>query len=572
MTLRSTTYRRPAALLILAIPAGLLAGCGGSGDGGSSEEPAVSKSTAAPVWFEEVGLAAGLDFEHSYATERRYWMPEAVGSGLAFVDVDEDGDQDLYAVQGGDLESETGMGNRFYANQGDGTFIDDTERTGLGDKSYGMGVACGDYDGDGKVDIYVTNVGPNTLYRNRGDGTFDDVTEATDAGSHEALWGTSTAFFDYDRDGDLDIYVANYLIWSAQTEVKCDSTYAKPDYCSPRNYNTPSMDTLLRNEGGETFTDVSIEAGIQNGKVFGNGLGVAPGDFDGNGYCDIYVANDLTENRLWANQGDGTFVEDGLVAGCAVNIDGVQEAGMGVIAHDFQHDGDLDLFLTHLRTQTNTFYLNQGKGMFVDATTTLGLAAPSLEFTGFGVGFADFDQDAIDDLFIANGRVTVGSKAYDPDDIYAEPNQILRGLEDDSFEEIPDCGLATPVYGNTRGAAFGDYDNDGDVDIACLDNGSRIKLLRNVASRGHWMLLRALKASGADDHGAMIRVGEGEKAIWRQVQPCFSFCSSNDVRVHVGLGDDASPRKVMVRWSDGTEQEFGPLEVDRLHELERRAN
>ena len=562
MTHRATLLTGSAILGLLG-----LAACGGDG---SKDVPDTKGTVRTPsaIWFEEVGTSAGLAFEHSYATERRFWMPEAVGSGIAFVDADEDGFQDLYAIQAGDLQETTSHANVFFHNAGNGTFEDTTDHVGLGDRGYGMGVACGDFSGDGKVDIYVTNVGPNTLYRNKGDGTFADVTEET--GTGDALWGTSTAFLDYDRDGDLDLFVTNYLFWRAENEIACNSTYAQIDYCSPRNYNTPTQDLLLRNENGQTFKDVSVEAGFRNGKVFGNGLGVAPADFDGNGYVDIYIANDLTANRLWNNQGDGTFLEDALLAGCAVNIDGVQEAGMGVIAHDFQNDGDFDLFMTHLRGQTNTFYLNHGGGSFVDSTTTLGLATPSREYTGFGVGFGDFDQDGIDDLFIANGRVTAGMPSYNPDDIYAEPNQVLRGIAGDSFQEVPDCGLETPVYGNTRGAAFGDYDNDGDVDIACLDNGSRLKLLRNVAKTGNWMQIRALKASEADDLGAVVRVGEPDQAIWRQVQPCFSFCSSNDIRAHFGLGKRTAPQPVMVRWSDGVEQEFAGLEVNRLHVLKRK--
>jgi hypothetical protein len=452
-----------------------------------------------------------------------------------------------------------------FHNKGNGHFEDITEASGAGDRGYGMGVACGDYSGDGYVDMFVTNVGANALYRNVGDRTFENVTATT--GTGDPLWGTSAAFLDYDNDGDLDIFTTNYLFWTSTSEIDCNSAYSERDYCSPRNYATPTQDLLLRNEDGASFKNVSVESGIAS-KVFGNGLGVAPGDFDRNGFVDIYVANDLLPNRLWNNQGDGTFIEDALLAGCAVNMNGVAEAGMGVVAHDLHQDGDLDLFMTHLRGQSNTFYLNN-KGSFIDYTTSLGLAAPSLQYTGFGVGFADFDQDGRDDIFVANGRVTAGTPSYDPNDIYAEPNQVLRNLSDETFEEIPDCGLATPLYGNTRGAAFGDFDNDGDIDVVCLDNGSRLKLLCNVASEGHWMQIRAINKAGNDDYGAMIRVGEGEHVTWRQVQPAYSFCSSNDVRAHFGLGTRSGPQKAFIRWADGTEQEFPGLEVDRVHVLRR---
>jgi len=512
------------------------------------------------AWFEDV--ECGLDFEHSYADERRYWMPETVGSGLAFLDVDGDGFLDLYAVQSGDLKSGGGS-NRLFRNGTEGTFEDVTEIFGVGDRGYGMGCACADYDGDGDVDLYVTNLGANVLFQNAG-GSFTDTTKST--GTGHTGWGTSTAFLDYDRDGDLDLFVTNYLNWAESREIDCSTTYSALDYCSPKNYNAPAQDVLYRNEGGTRFTDVTEAAGVV---TFGNGLGVVPGDFDNNGFVDIYVANDLMPNRLWSNQGDGTFRDDALIAGCAVNMNGVAEAGMGVVAHDFQDDGDLDLFMTHLNAQSNTFYLNE-EGSFVDETIALGLSSPSLQYTGFGVGFADFDRDGRDDIFIANGRVAAGTPTFDPLDIYAEPNLLFRGLDGAGFEEVSHCGLRKPVVGNTRGAAFGDVDNDGDIDVALLENGSRLKLLRNVyPSTGSWILIRALERSGGVAIGARVGVGEPGKERWRQIQPGYSYCSSNDPRAHFGLGAEKGTIGVRIQWADGQMQDYGSLALNAIHSLRR---
>jgi len=533
----------------------------------ASTSPSPSRETApafeAPevIWFEEVDL--GIDFTHRYADERRFWMPETVGAGLAFLDVNGDGHLDLYAVQSGDAEKGGGF-NSHFQNDGKGGFADVTARQGGGDPGYGMGCAAADYDGDGDTDLYVTNLGPNVLFRNEG-GRLDDVGSQSST-NHEG-WGTSTAFLDYDSDGDLDLFVTNYLNWNASREIECSTIYSSIDYCSPKNYNAPAQDVLYRNEGGVRFTEATRDAGINS---FGNGLGVATGDFDGNGHVDIYVANDLMANHLWANQGNGKFVDDALIAGCAVNMNGVAEAGMGVVAHDFQDDGDLDLFMTHLNAQSNTFYVNED-GSFSDETIELGLAAPSLQFTGFGVGFAYFYNDGLDDLFVANGRVAAGRPFFDPGDVYAEPNLLLRGVDGGRFEEVAGCGLASPAYGNTRGAAFGDYDSDGDVDVALLENGAPLRLLANVRnSDHHWIQVRVLERNESDAVGARVAFGSLEKPRWRYVQPGYSYCSSNDPAVHLGLGRDAGAITVRVHWADGEITNFGELEADRRHVVQRQ--
>jgi hypothetical protein len=551
------------AVRCLACASLLLAGCGGG-------EPPSGKAVApaaAQAWFKEVAERAGICFEHVAARERRFWFPEIMGSGLGFADVDGDGFLDLYAVQGGDLAGEPAAqpSDRLFKNRADGTFEDATEASGLGERRYGMGCAFGDCDDDGDVELYVTNVGPNVLYRNAGDGTFADV--SAQARVADARWSTSAAFFDYEMDGDLDVYVCNYVNWSSQREIACSSAYAPKDYCSPNNYNAPATDLLYRNDGALRFTDVSERAGLL--RAFGNGLGVTCGDFDADGRTDVFVANDQMPNQLWIAREDGTFVERALLAGCAVDQEGRARAGMGVFALDHQDDGDLDLFVTNLRSETNIFYLNEG-GLFSEHAAALGLAAPSRPYTGFGLGFADFDHDGRRDLYVANGRVTFGRPLHRPDDPFAEPNQLYRGTPAGGFEEVPRGGLPASLVANSRGLALGDYDNDGDVDVAILDSGARLELLENLAgARGHWLALRVLGARGRDELGALVSVGSGASLQRRTVQAAYSYCSSNDPRVHFGLGADGAPQVVEVDWLDGSRERFGPLGVDEIHHLRK---
>jgi hypothetical protein len=518
------------------------------------------------AWFEEVAAASGLDWSHVSGARGDFWFPEIMGGGVAFLDYDGDGLLDIYLVQSGHLDpgkDDAGeplpnpLGNKLYRNTGDG-FVDVTEAAGVGDTGYGMGVACADYDRDGDVDIYVTNVGQNVLYRNDGDGTFTDV--STQMKVADPRWGTSAAFVDIDGDYDLDLYVVNNLTWSPNTETPCYSYETKRDYCSPENYNAASPDVLFRLGARLGFQDVTTTSGVNI--AWGNGLGLVVADYDMDGDVDIYVANDATPNVLWQNDGKGHFENVGLLAGCAVNGNGTPEAGMGVQFFDMDMDGDLDLFMTHLRRESNTFYRNRG-GRFSDKTHMTGMAQAGLEYTGFGMAFHDFDLDGQLDLYVVNGAVQAWPEnmAY-AEDRYAEPNQLFRGLGGSKFEEVAGGGTPEPLIGTSRGAAFGDYDNDGDVDVCYVDRDARVKLLRNSAD-GHagWVRFQVLDKRGRTAHAALVGVEAGGRKLYRLADPAYSYCSSNDARVHFGLGVlDGAPvtqvDSVDVRWANGKLETF----------------
>lgn len=529
-------------------------------------EPAETPTAGTPL-FREVASERHLDFTHCAASERRYWFPEIMGGGVALLDFDRDGLLDVYCVQSGDLAAspmDAAGTNRLYRNTG-GQFEDVTENAGVGDRGYGMGVAVGDIDADGFQDLYVTNVGPDILYRNRGDGTFEDATIR--AGLGDESWGTSAGFFDADSDGDLDLFVANYVQWSTRREVACRTNSGEDDYCSPNAYSSPSPDALYVNDGTGRFRDCSRASGIA--AVTGNGLGVCFGDVNGDGRTDIYVANDLTPNRMWINRGveDGIprFSEEGLVRGCALSLHGAAQAGMGVTFVDLQHDGAPDLFVTNLRNETNSCYLNED-GWFRDRTTSVGLGGPSLPMTGFGTGFGDFDLDGRLDLYVANGGVT--KSRNDLAHPYDQLNQVFLG-DGERFEEfLPRGGTNSPLPGNSRGCAIGDLDGDGDLDVVVVENGGPVRLLENQAPPGHWLQLDVFERDDVMAIGAVVEL-RTDPGQTRTVTTASSYCTGSPARLHFGL-TGPEPLELTVRFADGTLQAFGPLEPGRTHALRRR--
>ena len=522
-------------------------------------------------FFTDVTAEVGLDFFHEPGDEGTYVFPEIMGSGAAFLDYDNDGDLDIYLIQGGGLpEPKAGprKPNQLFKQGADGTFTDVTTESGLGDRGYGTGVAVGDIDNDGFVDVYVANVGADALYRNEG-GRFTNITER--AGIQGEAYSASAVFCDYDRDGFLDLYVTHYVSYDPARE--CLAPDGKPDYCSPQSYSGAS-DALYRNDGDGTFTDVSARAGI--GEVAAPGLGVVCSDFNHDGWPDFYVANDGTANQLWENQGNGTFVDQAFFNGVALNGMGQAEAGMGVAVGDADSDGDLDLFVTNLKDQTNTLYLNEGEFGFSDGTDASGLAAVSLHRTGFGTGFFDFDHDGDLDIAVVNGRVyreppVEGARVSPFWKSYAEPNLLMENDGTGRFRDVSDlAGSFGTEVEVSRALAFGDFDNDGDLDLLLTNTAGPARLFRNDApKRGSWLEVRALDVARRDAHGAEITVIAAGREYVRVANPGFSYLSSNDPRAHFGIAGAGKAESIRVRWPDGTLEDFPGVALNRSIVVEK---
>lgn len=566
---RSLHFFRVASIAVMLLV--ILSGCTPSTEDSSRIDASTpTDSTLAEPWFDEVSESAGVQFRYETGFAGRHLMPEIKGGGVGLLDYDGDGLLDIFCVQAGSLHpGQTNRpGHRLFRNLGNWRFEDVTDIAGVaGDGRYGMGVACADYDGDGLVDIHVTHVQGSLLYRNNGDGTFTDVTR--EAGLTNASWGVGSAFFDMDNNGHLDLVIANYLRWSIQTETDCFSLGSLPDYCSPLSYNAPAVDSLYRNRGDGTFEDITLIAGL--GHAYGNGLGVVCADFDRDGLPDIYIANDASPNQLWINQGNGSFVDEAMLRGCAVNALGMSSAGMGVSSTDLDDNGWRDLYITHMVGEANRLFLNQN-GLFTDVTLPQGPTLMSWPYTSFGLGFFDFDNDGQLDLYVANGRVRLAANNPDPNDPYAESNNLLRGLGQLQFHSILNAGTAQPLIAASRGAAFGDLDNDGSIDVVIVNRDGPIHILRNrVGQNGNWINLRLLDTVGRDAIGAEVTIEAGGR-IWRRaVAPHESYGSSNDPRIHCGLGAASQVDRVLVRWPDGEEQTVGPFEPNQFHILRRQA-
>ncbi|HEX7086056.1 MAG TPA: CRTAC1 family protein [Vicinamibacterales bacterium] len=518
---------------------------------------------AAPAIFEEVAARVGLDFVYDNGAGGEHYILEVMGAGGALVDYDNDGDLDVFLLQGQPLvpgAPPSGKTHRLYRNElvpsGALRFTDVTAGSGLGVKGYGMGVAAGDYDNDGDLDLYVTAFGRNTLFRNNnGDGTFTDVTDA--AGVHDDRWSTSAAFVDYDRDGYLDLFVANYLDFTVAGNKQCFDPAGTPDYCSPNAYE-PVGDRLFRNLGNGRFEDVTESAGIA--RADGAGLGVSIGDYNGDGWLDIYVANDATPNQLWLNERDGTFVDDGPLSGSALNAAGNPEGSMGIASGDYDADGDEDLFVTNIIGETFVLYRNDGSGSFDDVRVMAGLAAPTAPFTGFGVDWFDYDNDGWLDLFITNGAVNIVEKLRGDPVPYRMPDLLFRNVGDGRFEDVSkQAGPALARLEVGRGAAFGDIDNDGDIDVLVNKNDGPVRLLLNqVGNQASWLQLD-LRQPGNNRFavGALVTVERpGLPPLKRRVRSDGSYLVAQDTRVHFGLGTHTGPVAVIVHWPDGAAERW----------------
>ena len=524
-----------------------------------------AEETGGKPWFEEVSEERGLVFRYESGHEGAYLFPEIIGGGAALVDLDSDGDLDAYCVQGGRVGGDPAgrPGNQLFANDGNGHFADRSAKSGAEDRGYGMGCAAGDADGDGRVDLYVTNLDTNALLRNAGRLRFLDDTSRS--GTGDAGWSTSAAFLDHDADGDLDLFATNYVYWSEADEIACEVGADGPDYCSPKSYGLPAPDTLYQNLGDGRFEDISASAGIRT--AFGNGLGVVCADLDRDGRVDVFVANDGLDNQLWRNLGDGTFRDEALVRGVAVDQDGAPKAGMGVALADLDEDGDHDVLVVNFGKESDSLYRNDGD-YFSDRTPALGLAAASRAFTRFGCGFADFDNDGRLDLFEVAGRV-IRPESIGPGDPYAERNVLLRGTDSGFVEVRPWGGTIPTLVATSRAAAFGDVDGDGGVDVLVINRDAPSHLLRSVTRGGHWIRLEVVETSGRAALGARVEIAAGARRQVREVHSAYSYCAANDPTLHLGLGAATRVDTVHVRWVDGTSDSFGPFEVDRTVRLHR---
>ncbi len=547
---------------------------------------------AQPDPFVDVTKETGLDFVHFNGMAGRFYYPEVVGSGGALLDFDSDGDLDLFLVQGRmlgpDLDAQDAifpprsgdLTDRLYRNDleilPDGSrrlrWVDVTASSGIQGDGYGMGAAVGDIDNDGDPDLFVSNLEADRLWRNDG-GVFVD--RSADLGDTGSQWSTSAAFVDIDSDGLLDLMVAHYLEWSYGRHQSCVTERGEDDYCAPTAF-APTVDLLLRNVGGGRFADVTEELGLAG--VRGNGLGVKTADFNGDGRMDLYVANDLTGNHLWIQQADGSFRDEALLAGAALNEQGMAESSMGVDAGDFDGDGDEDLFMTHYNRETNTVYLNDGQGFFQDVSESSGLAAPSWIYTSWGTAWIDFDMDSRLDLLVVNGAVTQPAgvdRSRDPFPL-GERNQLFRNLGGGRFGDVSDsAGEAFRVAEVSRGALFGDLDNDGDTDVVVTNNSGPARvLLAQTGSQRPWVGLR-LVDHGRDALGARVGVTVGATTIWRRVRTDGSYAGSNDPRVLVALGEageGVSEVSVVVEWLGGASQVFEAVPVGGYSVLHRRAD
>jgi len=529
--------------------------------------------------FVESAASTGLKFSHVNGAAGQYYLPEIMGAGVALFDYDNDGDLDVFLVQGGTIGATAARAaptSRLFRNDltvaADGTrtlrFTDVTETAGVGLRGYGMGAAVGDYDNDGYQDLLVTSFGSVTLFHNNGNGTFTDVTRQ--AGVSDSGWSTSAAFFDYDRDGHLDLFVAHYVDFTTAANKLCNDPAGARDYCSPRAYH-PVPARLFHNDGHGHFVDVTAAAGIT--KAYGAGLGVAVGDYNGDGWLDLYVANDGTANQLWINRHDGTFVDEGLLSGAALSPTGTPEGSMGIASGDYDLDGDEDLFVTNIVRETSVLYVNDGRGNFEDARARSGLAALTAAFTGFGTDWIDYDNDGWPDLFVANGAVNIVEALRGQPSPYRMRNQLLHNTGARRFEETSAAGgPAFSVAEIGRGAAFGDIDNDGDVDIVVTNNNGPVRLLLNqIGARNHWLQIRLEQGPG-NRFGIGSWVGverAGRPTLWRRVRTDGSYLSASDVRLHFGLGPSPDVGAAVVQWPDGERERWTAIRGDRLVTLRR---
>jgi len=514
--------------------------------------------------FTDITEKAGITFKHVYSPEKKY-IVESMSGGVALFDYDNDGYLDIYFVNSLTVDlakSHQKTRSALYHNNGDGTFTDVTDKAGVGDIGFGMGVAVGDYNNDGFDDLYVTCLGPNHLFKNNGNGTFTDVT--TKAGVGDPRWSTGAAFVDYDNDGKLDLFVSNYVDFDLNHlpefgQGRTCQFKGVPVQCGPRGL-PGAGDSLYHNNGDGTFTDVSRKAGVSDGNGY-YGMGVICSDFDEDGFVDIFVANDSTPNFFYHNNGDGTFKEIGFVSGTAVNESGSEQGSMGVTLGDYDHDGKLDLFITNFDDEYNTLYHNDGHNSFTDVSYAAKVAEVSLPYVGWGTKFFDYDNDGWVDLFVANGHV------YPQRDHYRQREFLFHNNRNGTFSEVAnEVGSTLMEERVGRGAAFGDIDNDGDVDVVINNLDGSPQLLRNDGGNANnSVLIKTIGVkSNRDGIGARVKVVSGDLAQIDEVRSGGSYLSQNDLRLHFGLEQRTKIDLIEVRWPSGVIDKITNLSANKI--------
>ena len=524
------------------------------------------------VAFVDVTKAAGINFTSFSSPEKKY-IVESMGGGVALFDFDGDGRLDIYLVNSYTVDAALAKRPRppaaLYRNLGNGTFEEVAGKAGVADPGWAMGVAVADYDNDGFDDLYVTCFGPNRLYRNRGNGTFEDVTEKARVG--DPRFSTGAAWGDYNRDGYLDLFVSNYVDFKLEDlpqfgKGKLCQYRGVPVQCGPRGL-PGSGDALYRNNGYGTFTDVSKAAKVDDPSGY-YGLGVMWTDFDDDGWLDILVANDATPNYAYRNNHDGTFTEMGLMLGFAVNENGIEQGSMGMSIGDYDRDGRLDIVVTNFSDDYNTIYHKNPDGTFTDVSRTTKTADASIPYVGWGTKFFDYDNDGWLDLFIVNGHVYPQIEGAYPGGMYRQRKLVYRNLRDGTFMEIAQAlGAALMEPRASRGAAFGDYDDDGDIDVIVNDLDGPPMLLRNEGGSraGHWISLKLVGTqSNRNAVGAKVWLKAGGLTQVDEVRSGDSYISHSDWRLHFGLGSTAQVAEVIIRWPNGTTEKLTNLPIDRV--------
>ena len=520
-------------------------------------------SAAQTIQFRDITAQASIHFTHNNAAFGKKWLPETLGAGAAFIDYDNDGYPDILLVNGEDWpgHAKTRSTLKLYHNNPDGTFTDVTQRAGLAVSMFGMGVAVGDYDNDGYDDLFITALGQSRLFHNNGNGTFTDVTKSA------GLWGpnelsTSAAWVDYDRDGKLDLMVANYVQWSPQTDIYCTLDGAHKSYCTPESYKGASA-RVWHNLGGGKFEDATAKSGLFDSTS--KSLGVAILDYNNDGWPDILLANDTQPNKLYLNKQNGTFEEKAVAAGVAFSEDGVARAGMGVDAADYDRSGRPSLIITNFANQMLSLYHNEGNGLFVDEAPRSEVGRNTLVTLGFGCFFFDYDNDGWPDIFVADGHIENEIERVQKRVSYAEPPHLFRNLGSGKFQEVTaQMGAAFSSPKVARGAAYADIDNDGALDMLITTNGGRAWLFHNEGSTNHSLRLKLVGTkSNRDGIGAVVRLTSSGEKQWQMLRSGSSYLSQSELVLTFGLGNATKADAIEIQWPSGQVDKLSGISADQ---------